>query len=435
MWLHVTQPAARITGCPRVPPQPAGASTAQQPPGALLASLPLLALPEQCCAEVQQLAQQQQLLSAQQQHQAAAAAAGSSSSSSRSLAGSWEQMKAFTTDLGILLELQQEGSVAAAAAAAWCSSEDAARAAVVGAIKQQVLATLAARRMQACLGLLSNFNPAQDSGEGSAAEPPSTVAQPAGTQPAAPAAGPAGGPPGRRPEVTLRTLLRGFASPQLERQYGVHQALGAAQGDKLAALITTAFIPVAYYRCWQEGNVHIVAYWGLAMYLCIFTLQFWALVFASDRWRVKYRQPWVMACQCMSYWYMYMPWASWVPQPRWLAETQTNIVFGLLSGAVFTPVIVQLRLVPAMAITAVHAFTTDVLCMSIAYNSRVVGVLFALVMLAVSGVTAGLKDWRCRLRFIHALQLADGAQKAGKQLEVAKDAPEQRRDELARTLS
>jgi hypothetical protein len=99
--------------------------------------------------------------------------------------------------------------------------------------------------------------------------------------------------------------------------------------------------------------------------------------------------------------------------PRWLVEAQTSVVYGLLSAALFTPLIVQLRLVPVLALTVAHAFTIDSLYMTIAYNSRVAGLLFAMVVFVVSAAVAGLVDWRCRLRF---MRRGLAARKAGKPL-------------------
>lgn len=372
--------------------------------GPLLASVPLLVLPEPCCAEVLRLAVN---------------LAGQSSPAAQ------HQLQAFITDLGILLELQQHDSPAAKAAAAWQGSGDADNAAVVAMLRRQVESLLLACSMTHCCMLLG-VNPSSHGAAPSTsrrsgttaiaavatkeAEQHSTAAQQQMQQGPAKScsdshscsAGPAEQQQQHaepRQAVILSSIFRGFQDPDQEAAYRDYHALAQTESDTIAAFVTTSVLMVAYLRCWQEGSVHHVFYWGVALYSLGFTTPFWALFVCGPVWRARYRATWLLCSQLFTYYFLHLTWTSWVPKPAWFVRLYESPAMVVFNGAVFTSLVVQLPFRQALFMHLVHSIAVDLVAIT-AVHGWAMGVVVMVVMAVFSGCVSALLDWRCRIRFL-----------------------------------
>jgi hypothetical protein len=202
-----------------------------------------------------------------------------------------------------------------------------------------------------------------------------------------------------RQAVTLSSIVNGFQDPTQDAAYRDYHAQSQTESDTIAAFVTACVLMVAYLRCWQEGAVHHVSYWGVALYAMAFTTPFWALYMCGPVWRARYRASWLLCSQLFTYSSLHITWTCWVPKPDWFVHLYENPAMVVFNGAVFTSLVVQLPFRQALFMHLVHSITVDLVATA-ALHGWAVGVGVMVVMAVLYGCMSALLDWRCRMRFL-----------------------------------
>ncbi len=353
-----------------------GTAAALLPEGLLLASLPLLALPRACCAELLEL--EADTVRAADGHQLAAA-------------GQWG---AFAQDLGVLLELAAGGAEASAAGAelggpagpeAVAASSALLLAGASGGnncsgssgageleLAERVVQLLVDRGMWACCRLLdpSFQQPAAGVPAFDDASSPGAAARLRGRLSSRLAALPG----------ALALCWRGFRPAAAERAYLRFRSRTAVAASLPGLLLTLGMWIGTVLRCRGEEE----AAGAKALALCAYN--------------AIYHAPYVALLLCAS-----------VAAGSLLTRNLYQFVF---SGLVVLPAVMQVRLRPALALHAWRALVAN-LPMLLHSNSVVASLRAALLMFASTVAVSAWVDGRCRRRFVAAAGRGQAAKMSG----------------------